>query len=171
VDNPRIVRILDRLRTSRFAELRGGRASLSIPVPERLLNELLAAALPPDARVRDVSLHPKADNRLALRAKLAHADFLPPLTLTLEIERQPEFPDSPLVLRILSLPGLIALAGAAVSLTSVLPPGVRMENQRIFVDLRVLLQRYGQDQLAAMIETLRITTEEGVLTVDLDLRA
>ena len=169
--NPRFARILEQLRASRFAELHGARVSASVPVPERLLNELVTAAIPPEAPVSDVSVHPKAGNRLTVRARLARAEFLPPITLTIEIERQPEMPDSPMVLRILSLPGLMSLAGAAVSLTSVLPPGIRMENQRVFVDLRVLLQRQGYDELLALIESVRITTDEGKLTADVVLRA
>lgn len=169
--NPRLARILQQLRDTRFAELRGARVSASIPVPERLLNELIAATIPPGAVVSDVTVQPKAGNRLAVRAKLTRAEFLPPITLTIEIERQPELPDSPMVLRILSLPGLMSLAGAAVSLTSALPPGIRMEDQRVFVDLRVLLQRHGYDELVALIETVRITTEEGRLTADVTLRA
>lgn len=168
--NARLLRILEQLRASRFAELQGARVSASIPIPERLLNELVTASLPPGAPVRDVSVHPKAGNRLGVRAKLARADFLPPITLTVEIEQQPQLPDTPLVLRILSLPGLMSLAGAAVSFTSVLPPGVRMENQRLFVDLRVLLQRHGYDELVALIDGLRLTTEEGKLTADVSLR-
>ncbi len=33
--DPRLIEILERLRASRFAEVKGARASLSIPVPER----------------------------------------------------------------------------------------------------------------------------------------
>lgn len=167
---PRITRILEELRASRFAELRGARVSASIPVSERLLNQLVAAAVPPDAVVRDLSLHPKPGNRIGVRARLSRADFLPPITLTLEIERQPELPDSPMVLRVLSLPGLMSLAGAAASLTSMLPPGVRLDNQRVLVDLRVLLQRYGYDELLGVLSGLRISTEEGRLIADVELR-
>ena len=39
VDDPRLLQILEQLRASRFAEIKGARASFSIPVSERLLNE------------------------------------------------------------------------------------------------------------------------------------
>ena len=48
--DPRLIGILERLRASRFAEVKGARASLSIPLAEPFLNELIAAALPPAGR-------------------------------------------------------------------------------------------------------------------------
>ena len=42
--DPRLSGILDRLRASGFAEVKGARASLSIPVSEAILNELITAA-------------------------------------------------------------------------------------------------------------------------------
>ena len=168
--NPRLVRVLEGLRASRFAELRGARASLSVPIPERLLHELVASALPAGAPVREVAVQPQNGNRLAVRARLAGVDFLPAITVTLEIERQPELPDSPLVLRVLSLPGLLSLAGAAVSFASILPPGIRLDNGRLFVDIRVLLQRHGYDEVVALLHAVRITTSGGTLVADLELR-
>jgi hypothetical protein len=164
------MRLLEDLRASHFAALAGARVSASVPIPEALLNELVAAAIPAGGPVRDVSLHPKAGNRIAVRARLARADFLPPVTLTAEIERQPELPDGPLVLRILSLPGLMALAGAAMSMSSVLPPGVRMENQRLLVDLPVLLERRGYAEVLRFLESIHVKTEEGRVLVDVTAR-
>jgi hypothetical protein len=165
-----LIRLLGELRASQFAALAGARVSASVPIPEALLNELVTAAIPAGGPVRDLSLHPKAGNRIAVRAKLARADFLPPVTLTAEIERQPDLPDGPLVLRILSLPGLMALAGAAMSMASVLPQGVRMENQRLLVDLPVLLERRGYGEVLPFLESIHVKTEEGRVLVDVTAR-
>ncbi|MGH9308962.1 MAG: hypothetical protein ACRD1U_06290 [Vicinamibacterales bacterium] len=162
----RFLHILERLRASRMADLAGARASATVPVPERLLNEMVAAALPPSAPVQDVAVQVRAGNRLRVSARLTRAAFLPPISLTLEIERQPELPDGPLVLRVGSLPGLVALAGAAFSMASVLPPGLRLEDQRLFVDVRTLLERHGLGEALAYLESMKITTEEGRLIVD-----
>jgi hypothetical protein len=168
--DPRVARLLEDLRRSRFSDLHGARLSASIPVPERLLNQFLASAIPASLPVRDVSVHPKADNRFGVRAKLARADFLPALTLTAEIVRQAELPHSPLVLRISSLPGLISLVGAATSLASVLPPGIRLEGQQLFVDIRALLERAGYGEVVQYLESVRITTEDGKVLVDVAAR-
>ncbi len=168
--NPRLDRIVEQLRASRFAELNGARASASIPLSERLLNDILAAVVPASAPVRDVSVQPKAGNRLRVSAKLARADFLPPISLTLEIERQSEPPSSPLVLRVLSFPGLMALAGAAFSMATLLPPGIRLEGQRLHVDVGVLLERHGYGEMLPHLESLQVSTEEGRLVLDVSLR-
>jgi hypothetical protein len=171
VPDPRLLRILEQLRASKFAEMKGAWLTASVPLPERLLNEVVATSVPPSAPVRDLSVHPKADNRIAVRAKLAWLDFLPPLTLTLEIERQPQLPDAPLVLRVLSLPGLMSLAGAALSKASSFPPGLRLEGDRLLIDVRVVLERNGLGEVLPYVEDLRFTTDEGVVVVQATLKA
>jgi hypothetical protein len=168
--DPRFSRVLEPLRASRFAGLAGTRLSATIPIAERLLNDLLGASVPSSAPVRDVTVQPKPSNRLRVTAKLTRAEFLPPISVTLEIESQPVLPDSPLVLRILSLPGLLSLAGAALSISTLLPPGIKVQDQRVFVDVRVLLERYGYGEIVRYVESLRVTTEEGKLVLDVQLR-
>ena len=162
-------RLLEQLRAARFAELTGARAAASIPISERLLNELIAASMPPSAPVRDVSVQLIPGNRLRARARLRRIDFLPPIALSLEIERQPEPPASPLVLRILSLPRLFSLAGAALAWTSALPPGVTLADERLYVDIWQLLEHQGYGEVLAYVQRLRIGTEEGRLTVDIGM--
>jgi hypothetical protein len=168
--DPRLSGVLEELRASRFTELKGTRLSASIPISERLLNDIVAAFLPPSAPLRTVTLQPKQANRLRVSAKLARPEFLPPISLTLEIEQQPQMPDSPLVLRVLSLPGLVSLAGAAFSVATWLPPGVRFEDQRVFVDVRLLLERFGYGAIVPFLETVRVVSEEGRLVFDASVR-
>ena len=168
--DPRFERLLDQLRTSRFADLKGARVSASIPVSERLLNEVIAAATPGSAPVRDVAVQLKAGNRFKVRVKVARAEFLPPISLSFEIERQPQLPEGPLVLRMLSMPGLVSLAGSAFSVSSVLPPGVRLERHWVLVDVKVLLGRHGYGDLLPYLDTLSVATDEGRLLLDLGLR-
>jgi hypothetical protein len=170
VADPRFERLFDQIRTSRFADLKGARLSASIPIPERLLNEVLAASIPPSAPVRDVAVQLQAGNRFKVRLKLARAEFLPPISLTFEIERQPALPDGPLVLRMLSMPGLVSLAGSAFSISSVLPPGVRLEKHWVLLDVKILLDRHGYGDLMAYLETLTVAADEGRLLLDVRLR-
>jgi hypothetical protein len=170
VRDPRLVQILERLRASRFAAIQGARVSLSIPVSEALLNELIAAVMPPSAPVRDLHVRPQAGNRLAVRGRASRLDFLPPVTISLQIEQQPQLPDRPLVVRILSLPGLLSVAGSLLSPGS-LPPGVRLERERVLVDVRQLLERQGLGEVVPLIERLNVSSEDGRLLLDVDLRA
>jgi hypothetical protein len=166
----RVSRVLEALRASQFADLKGARVSASIPIAESLLNELIAATLPPSIPLQRVTLHPKQGDRARVSAKLTRPEFLPPISLTLEIESQPAMPDSPLVLRVTSLPGLVALAGAALPVSTMLPPGVRLERQRVLVDMRMLLDRFGYGAIVPFLDTVKVTTEEGRLILDVDVR-
>ena len=168
MSDPRLVRIFEQLRASRFADLAGARVSASIPVSERLLNELVASAIPPSVPVRDVTIQPRRGDRFSVRARLARVDFLPPINITVAIERQPELPDSPLVLRLTAFPGLII--GAAFPIASKLPPGIRMDKDRVLVDLKTLAESQGYADLLTLVEKVRLTTDEGRLIVELEAR-
>jgi hypothetical protein len=167
--DPRIVRLFEQLRASRFGDIRGARASLSLPIPERLLNELVTAALPATAPVRELHVRPHAANRLAVRARAARLDFLPPVTISLQIEQQPQMPDGPLVVRILSLPGLLSIAGSLLSPNS-LPPGVRLDKDRVLVDVRQLIERNGYGEFVPFIERLHVSSEDAQILVHAELR-
>jgi hypothetical protein len=169
IDDPRLPKILEKLRASRFAEIKGARASFSIPVSEQLLNELITAAMPSTAPLRDLHVRPQADNRLVVRARAARLDFLPPMNISLQIEQQPQLPDTPLVVRILSLPGLLSVAGSLMSPNS-LPPGIRLDRERVLVDVRQLLESKGFGEIVPLIERLQVSSEEGRLLLDVDIR-
>jgi hypothetical protein len=170
MDPQALAGILARLRASHLAELAGAVLSLTIPVPERLLNEIVTALVPSSAPVRGVSIQPRAGDRLRVSATLRQADFLPPISLTLEIEQQPQLPGSPLVLRVLSMPGLMALAGGAMRIAQALPPGIRMQDQRIHVDIGELLDRQGLGEWGKLVTALNVRSEEGRLVLDVTLR-
>jgi hypothetical protein len=119
--------------------------------------------------VRDLTVRPRPGNNIQVKARVAKLDFLPPITVTLEIDQQPRLPDVPLGLRLRSFPGLTSLAGSLLS-PDKLPPGVRLEGDRLFVDVRQLLDRAGYGDLAPLIERLHIASEEGRLLVEVEAR-
>ena len=161
-----LLAILQQLRASRLADLKGTHVSVRVPISERLLNDVLAAVIPETAPVRFVQLHPGGGNRIAVRVKLARPDFLPPITVTADIVEQPAWPDGPLVLRMLSLPGLISMAGAALPVASRLPPGVRLQDQRVLIDLPVIMEAQGLGEWAPFVESVTVQSEEGRLILD-----
>ncbi len=92
------------------------------------------------------------------------------MTISVQIEQQPQLPDTPLVVRILSLPGLLSMAGSLLSPSS-LPPGIRLDRERVLVDVRQLLEKKGLGEIVPLIERLHVSSEEGRLLVDVDIRA
>ena len=167
--DPRLTRLLDQLRATRFADLKGARISLSIPVGERLLTEIVSGAIPASAPVRDLSIKARPGNLLQVKARVAKFDFLPAITVTLEIDQQPRLPDTPLGLRVRSFPGMTAMANSLLA-PGALPRGVRLDGDRLSVDMRQLLEAGGYADLAPLVERIHVATDDGRLIVELDAR-
>jgi len=165
----RLVRLLSRQVATGFEDLQGTEAAVTLRVSDRLLNELVTEALPPSAKVRDVEVRAQPGNRFAVRAKLGAAAFLPPLNLTVAVDRQPELPASPVLVLKLEMGGLLSLAGPALRFFDALPPGIRIEQDRIHVDLARLLAERGLTGFLDHLEQFHVQTAEG--TTILLLRA
>lgn len=162
---PGLLRLFEQQQASGFADLRGTRADLTVPIGDRLLNQIITEALPPSAPVRDLKVRSRADDRITVRFKLGAASFLPPIKLTLVIERQPALPASPVLVLRLETGGLLSVAGPALRFLDALPPGIRVDGDRIHVDLAVLLAERGLAPLLEHAEQIQVTTIEGALVV------
>jgi hypothetical protein len=169
--DPRLASLLDRLQTTRFADLSGSEAYTVIRVGERLLNESAAAFVATSTVVRDLKVHPRASNQIDVQVKLAKPAFLPAFNVTLHIDRQPQLPDQPeLVLRLSGAGGLLRLAGPAIESSGALPPGISLAGDRVLVDVRRVLQSRGRGDLLEYIEQLQVLSEDGRLVLAVQLR-
>jgi hypothetical protein len=163
--------ILERVIASAFRDVAGARVTADVPISDVLVNDILRDALAGSSGpVREASVTVLPGNRADVRVRLARFSFVP-VNLTVTIERQPEMPTSPVViLRWTSaLPGLSMLAGRATSFLSALPPGIRMDGDLVFLDVRTLLAQRGLDGLMPLLERLRVTTDEGRILLHLVL--
>ncbi len=165
--DPRLDALVTGLRATAFADLRGARADITLPISDRLLNEALAQALPPSAPVRDLELASRPGNRIGLRFKVAAASFLPPLNVTLTIDEQPRLPASPVLVLKLEMGGLLSMAGSALRFLDALPPGIRVAGDRIHVDIAALLAQRGLGELLEYAEHLEVTTTAGAVVVSI----
>ena len=164
--NAKLVELLQRLRTSRFRDLAGAHVTASVPVSETILNELIAATLPPNAPVRSASIRPETDNHFSVRIA-PKAALMPSITLKLVIEEQPQLPASGvLVLRMVTLGGLFGLASGAIG--GFLPRGVQLQGERILVDLRTLAAERGFSEAFDYLTSLRIQTIDGRLLLHVE---
>jgi hypothetical protein len=163
--------LLANLRDSKFRDVAGARVSASIPLSEGLLNELVVATMPKNLPVREVTIRPEPGNRFSVRISPKMA-LLPQLTVQLEIEKQPQFPTHPqVVLRMATLGGLLGMASAAFPIATLLPPGVRLEGERLVVDLRELAHREGVVDLLDLVQDLQISTGAGHVIVQVHAEA
>lgn len=168
--DPRLETILSRLRRSRFSDLSGSEVHATIRVGAPLLNEAASAFVASASAVRDVVIRPRASNRIDVSVKLARPAFLPPLNLTLQIERQPQPASPELVLRLSGLGGMMRVAGPAVGLFAALPPGVRLDGDHVFINIAAILRQHGQSELLEYTRDVVVLSEEGSLVLQLQLR-
>ena len=156
-----LLNLLQEQQASGFRDVAGARASVTLPLSDRLVSRLVAQSLPPSAPISDIDLRAGNANRFSVRVRLTRPALLPPITVNLAIDRQPVLPSSPiLTLRLLST-GLLSFAGAAARFFNVLPPGIRMDGELIVVDLRTLLEQRQLAEYLNYLEHLEVTTEEG----------
>jgi hypothetical protein len=148
-----------------FADLAGSDGQAAIRVSERLLNTIIGEQLRGSASIRELHVSPRAGNRFGVRIVLAKS-FLPPISLEVLIDKQPSLPGDPVLgLTLSGMGGLLRFAGPVAGFLKALPPGVRMEGDRVFVDIRAVLAPHGLTSILNYVEELLVATEEGRLLV------
>ena len=102
---------------------------------------------------------------MTVSVKLGRLAFLPPIRVRFTIERQPDLPASPILVLHMVLEGVAALARPALGFLEALPPGVRLEHDKLHVDLATLLAHYGAADALPYITGLEVTTAAGRVIV------
>jgi hypothetical protein len=148
-------------------ELAGAAVSGEIPVPESLVNRMIAERLASNAQIASLHVEPQPDDAALIRV-VPRTRLVPPLTITARIERQAEFPNDPRLLIRWSLPAagpLALLAGPVLSYFKRMPRGVRLDGDRAVIDLREVLSSRGLEDLGGLIRALTIHTQPGGFVV------
>ncbi|HET7694180.1 MAG TPA: hypothetical protein VFK57_00580 [Vicinamibacterales bacterium] len=167
----RLASLLTRLQTTGFTDLAGSESYTVVRLSERLLNEAVAAFVASSTVVRTVTLQPRASNQIDVQLKLAKPSFLPAFSISLHIDQQPQLPEHPeLVLRMTGAGGLLRLAGPALESSGTLPHGIRLEGDRLRLDVRRILQQQGRAELLDYIDQLHVLSEESRLVLAVQLR-
>ncbi len=149
-----------------FADLAGSEGQAVFRVSERLLNSIISEQIQGSASIRELHVSPHAGNRLGVRVVVAKPSFLPAITLEVRIDKQPSLPDDPVLgLTLSGMGGLLRFAGPAAAFFKSLPPGVRMEGDRVFVDLRAALAPHGLTSVLNYLKDVAVGSEEGRLVV------
>ena len=108
---------------------------------------------------------------MTVSVRLARLAFLPAIRIRFAIERQPDLPASPILVLRMVLEGVAALASPALRFLEVLPPGVRLDHDRLHVDLATLLAQYGAADALSYLTALEVTTAAGRVIVSGRLQA
>lgn len=168
----RLAALLNRQQASGFAGLAGSQARAAIRVSAPLLNDAITAFAGGSPAISTLVVTPRPGNRFDVQIKMARPAFLPAFNLAVDIERQPQLPSDPtLVLRLSGAGGLMRFAGPAMdAFGRGLPPGVRMDGDRVFVDIRAVLAAQRQSEWLEYLEQLDISTDEGALILYVQAR-
>jgi hypothetical protein len=142
----RLERLLRQQLDNGFVDLRGAEAAITLPVSERLLNELVASALPASAPVRDLQIVPEAGDRFAVRLRVGSSALIPQLKIALSIDRQPDLPTSPVVVLKMESTGIMALAGPVLRLLNALPAGIVVHEDRTRDDAPTDLEQHDRSR-------------------------
>ena len=85
--HPAIQRIIETQLRNGFPDIRGADATLTIPISDRLVNESIAAFLPPDGKVREVTIQSHDGTRFTARVRTGSI-WSPPRSIELGIARR-----------------------------------------------------------------------------------
>src|SRR4030095_13070230 len=154
-------------------EFKGAQLSGAIPFSDILLNRVIARKLDnAGSRVSSVTLESRDGNALSAHVRL-RSSFIPPVTVDVTVERQPEFPESPvLVWRWTPRLGpLSAFATQAVDAFARLPRWVRVEKEIARVDCAELIRSLGYEELLPNIKSLRVLTTAGRVVLEFSVAA
>ena len=140
----------------------------TLPISERLLNESIRELLPASAPVRELHVAPRAGDRFDVRARLGSSSLLPALKLSVVIERQPDLPASAVLVLKLGMGALASFAGPALRFLPPLPHGIRLEGDRVYVDVVALLAARGLGEYVRFVRRLEVHTIDGAVVAAID---
>jgi hypothetical protein len=166
-----LVDFLREQQATGFADFAGAHVSATVPISDRLATRLIADHLPPATPLRDIDLRASAGNMVTVALRLARPAILPRFEIPIYIEQQPRLPEQPVFVFRVALPvGLAAIAGPALRMFDFLPPGVRMQHDRLTIDLRIFLQQYQAAEALDFVDRLELTTVDRAILVRIDAR-
>ena len=154
-------------------ELAGATFVGDIPVPDRLVNRLIAKRLAASAsRVSMARVHALDGDTFEAQVTIAGIALLPMLEIVARVERQPRPNDPTLVLRwsTRSLGRLSMLGARLLSHFKQLPPGIGLDAERVTVHIQDVLAAHGLTELLDYATDLQLHTQAGAFLLRVSLR-
>jgi hypothetical protein len=161
----RVERLLRQQLADGLPDVRGAQAAITLPVSERLLNELVAQTLPRSAPITELHVTPEAGDRFIVRLRVGSSPLVPRVKIVLAVERQPDLPAFPVLVLRLETTGLMMFAGPVLRLLNALPAGITVNGDRIHIDLRALAEQRGAVVYFDYLDQLRLNTVAGAVVV------
>src|ERR1044071_2627632 len=149
-------KIFQRLLDDNFSDLKGMAADASIPIPESLINDILAAALQGNKNIHSCQLSIHPENKVTARLRTTLLPFS--LNLQLKLDHAIDFASysSPKVRAWLENNLLLGKLG---SLFNALPQGVKLYGNQIVIDITAFLETPEQRKILNLVKSVEIRTE------------
>jgi hypothetical protein len=154
------VTLLRRQQSDCFVQIAGTTASLTLPISDRLISEIVAHHIPSSVPIQSIDIVAHAGNELTVQIRLTKPAFLPAVRVRLAIQQQPSLPSSPSLSLAIVSQGLASLAASALRFVDVLPPGMKFDGRRFLINLAIVLERQGAAELLEYFTDLTITTAD-----------
>jgi hypothetical protein len=156
-------KIIQKIIRNNFSELKGATVDASIPLPQQLINELIAEPVKGNKNIASVraAIHPQ--NRISVDVKTT---LLPwPLNLKLKLDKSVDLASYPSP-KIRAWMENNLLLGSLGSMLNVLPGGIKLYGDQIVIDLGAFLRTAEQKRLLKLVKSVGIRTEEGKVILD-----
>src|SRR5690349_7257636 len=156
-------RIFQRLLANNFSELKGTQVNASVPIPQALINELIAVSLRGNRSIESCQVTVQPQNRVVVNVKTT---LLPwPLQLKLKLDKSVDFASysSPKVRAWMENNRLLGTVG---SFFNALPEGIKLYGDQIVIDLGAFLREPEQKRLLKLVRAVDIRTETGQVILD-----
>ena len=156
-------KIFQKITRNNFSDLKGATVDATVPVPQYLINELIAETLKGNKTIPSIqaSVHPQ--NRVSLDVKTSLLPWT--LNLKLKLDKEVDFASY-------ASPKLRAwmennrLLGSLGSLFNALPEGIKLYGNQVVIDLGAFLREPEQRRLLSLVKSVGIQSEEGKLILD-----
>ena len=155
-----------RIISNNFADLSGLIIAASIPVPEHLINEIIAETLKGNKNITYCRVGVRPQNRVSVDLKTP----LLPLTLNLKLrlEESVALGGSPKIRAWLENNLLLGKLG---SFFDIFPAGIKMYGNQIVIDIGAFLPSPEQKRLLGLIKAVEIQTMEGKVILAVKIEA
>lgn len=151
-------KIFEKIVQDNFSALRGASVDAVIPIPQALINEIIATAIKGNKNIAfaRASIHPQ--NRVSMDVKTTLLPFTLNLKLKLDTSVDLASYSSPKVRVWMENNRLLSSLG---SMLNALPEWIKLYGDQIVIDLGAFLRTPQQKRLLELVRDVGIQTEEG----------
>jgi hypothetical protein len=156
-------KLFQKIIQNNFVDLKGTTVDATVPVPQYLINDLLAETMRGNKNITAVqaSVHPQ--NRVFLDVKTTLLPWA--LNFKLKLDKEVDFASysSPKVRAWMENNRLLGSLG---SLFNALPEGIKLYGNQVVIDLGAFLREPEHRRLLSLVKAVDIRTEEGRVILD-----